>query len=189
LTGAARRRKELLTDAERRKKEVEDRIQTLKTEVQGSESKLEGLERDLADVERREKGKVVRAPKEGGRMGMLVTMAKQRTEELRSSLERVKAERDDAQTRLQELEDMLAKFKEDYNPNFNDEGVKRAVKAWEDYAARDKAPIDAAQDRDLAEILKDDSENGLTWTDWQDEHKEGDIDVCMLTPSLHEVPY
>jgi protein kinase C substrate 80K-H len=183
LTAAARRRKELVTDAGRRKKEVEDRIETLKTEVQGAEIKLEALEKDLADVERREKGKVVRAPKEGGRMGMLVTLAKQRTEELRTNLERVKAERDDAQTRLQELEDMLTKFKEDYNPNFNDEGVKRAVKAWEDYAARDKAPIDAAHDRDLTEILKDDSENGITWSDWQDEHKESDVDVCTLPAS------
>jgi protein kinase C substrate 80K-H len=189
FTAAARRRKELLADAGRRRKEVEDRIVTLKTEVQGSEIKLEALEKDLVEVERREKAKVVRAPKEGGRMGMLVTLAKQRTEELRSSLERVKAERDDAQSRLQELEDMLTTFKEDYNPNFNDEGVKRAVKAWEDYAARDKAPVEAAQDRDLAEILKDDSENGLNWSDWQDEHKESDIDVCKFVIPDHKIPY
>jgi protein kinase C substrate 80K-H len=184
LTAAARRRKELLTDAGRRKKEVEDRIVTLKTEVHGKEMQLEALEKDFADIERREKAKIVRAPKEGGRMGMLVTLAKQRTEELRTSLERVKTERDDAQTRLQELEAMLTKFKEDYNPNFNDEGVKRAVKSWEDYAARDKAPIEQALDRDLDEILKEDSENGLNWSEWQDEHKESDIDVCELSRPL-----
>jgi protein kinase C substrate 80K-H len=189
LSAAARRRKELLVDAGRLKKEVEDRISTLKTEVQGAEIKVEALEKEFADVERREKAKVVRAPKEGGRMGMLVTLAKQRTEELRTSLERVKAERDDAQTRLQELEAMLTKFKEDYNPNFNDEGVKRAVKSWEDYAARDKPLVEEALDRDLIEILKEDSENGLNWLEWQDEHKESDIDVCMCSHSTESIPH
>jgi protein kinase C substrate 80K-H len=168
----------LLVDAGRRKKEVEDRINTLKTEVTGAEMKVQALEKEFNEVERREKAKVVRAPKEGGKLGLLVSQAKGRTEELRSTLERVKKERDDAQARLKELEEMLAKFKEDYNPNFNDEGVKRAVKSWEDYAARDKAPVEDALNRDLTEILKDDSENGLNWADFESENKENDIDVC-----------
>ncbi|KAF2425274.1 putative glucosidase 2 subunit beta [Tothia fuscella] len=177
LTNAAKRRKELLVDAERRKKEVEDRIKTLKTEVTGAEVKVEALEKEFADIERREKAKVVKAPKEGGKIGVLVSLAKGRTQELRSSLERVKAERDDAQTRLKELEDMLTQFHTDYNPNFNDEGVKRAVKAWEDYAARDKTPVQDVVNRDLTEILKDDGENGLDWAEFEGEHKESDIDV------------
>jgi protein kinase C substrate 80K-H len=180
LAGASKRRKELLIDAGRKKKEVEDRIKTLKTEVTGAEIKVQALEKEYQEVERREKAKVVRAPKEGGKLGLLVSQAKGRTEELRSTLERVKTERDDAQARLKELEEMLTKFKEDYNPNFNDEGVKRAVKSWEDYAARDKAPIEDALNRDLTEILKDDSENGLNWADFESDNKENDIDVCKL---------
>jgi protein kinase C substrate 80K-H len=176
---ATKRRKELVTEAGRLKKEVEDRIQTLKTQITGAEIKVQSLEQEFAETEKREKARVVRAPKEGGKLGMLVTLAKQRTEELRTNLERVVKERDDAQSRLKELEAMLTTFKEEYNPNFNDEGVKRAVRAWEDYAARDK-PMDndLALERDLKEVIKPDSENGLTWSDWG--HEESDIDVCKF---------
>lgn len=140
---------------------------------------MQNLEQEFAETEKREKARVVRAPKEGGKMGMLVALAKQRADELRTNLERVVKERDDAQSRLKELESMLTTFKEEYNPNFNDEGVKRAVRAWEDYAARDKPTEDLAIERDLKEVLKDDSENGLTWTDW--EHEESDADVCEFS--------
>jgi protein kinase C substrate 80K-H len=162
---------------------VEDRIQTLKSQIAGAEIKLRNLEQEFTETEKREKARVVRAPKEGGKLGMLVTLAKQRTEELRTNLERVVQERDDAQSRLKELESMLTTFKEEYNPNFNDEGVKRAVRAWEDYAARDK-PMDAdiAIERDLKEVIKADSENGITWSDW--EHEESDVDVCKFFSRL-----
>jgi protein kinase C substrate 80K-H len=179
LGAAAKGRRDLVTEAGRLKKEVEDRIETLKTQITGAEIKVQNLEQEFAETEKREKARVVRAPKEGGKLGMLVTLAKQRTEELRTNLERVVKERDDAQSRLKELESMLTTFKEEYNPNFNDEGVKRAVRAWEDYAARDK-PMDAdlALERDLKEVIKADSENGLRWSDW--EHEESDVDVCKF---------
>lgn len=173
---ATKKRKELVTEAGRLKKEVEDRIKTLKTQITSVEIKVQNLEQEFAETEKREKARVVRAPKEGGKMGLLVTLAKQRTEELRTNLERVVKERDEAQSRLKELESMLTTFKEEYNPNFNDEGVKRAVRAWEDYAARDKPVEDLAIERELKEVLKEDSENGLTWTDY--EHEESDTDVC-----------
>lgn len=162
---------------------MEDRIKTLKTQITGAEIKVKNLEQEFAETEKREKARVVRAPKEGGKLGMLATLAKQRTAELRMNLERVVKERDDAQSRLKELESMLTTFKEEYNPNFNDEGVKRAVRAWEDYAARDKlSDADSAVERDLKEIMKEDSENGLTWTDF--EREESDIDVCEFPFAL-----
>ncbi|KAE9993473.1 hypothetical protein EG327_004957 [Venturia inaequalis] len=175
LGAATKKRKELVTEAGRLKKEVEDRIQTLKTQITSVEIKVQNLEREFAETEKREKARVVRAPKEGGKMGVLVTLAKQRTEELRTNLERVVKERNDAQSRLKELESMLTTFKEEYNPNFNDEGVKRAVRAWEDYAARDKPAEDLAIERDLNEVLKEDSENGLTWTDYENEESGADL--------------
>lgn len=166
---------------------MEDRIQTLKTQITSVEIKVQNLEQEFAETEKREKARVVRAPKEGGKMGMLVTLAKQRTEELRNNLERVVKERDDAQSRLKELESMLTTFKEEYNPNFNDEGVKRAVRAWEDYAARDKPLEDLAIERDLKEVLKDDTENGLIWTDYENEESEADL--CEFCPSMHPTIY
>ena len=85
---------------------------------------------------------------------------------------------------LKELEEVLARFKEERNPNFNDEGVKRAVRAWEDYAARDKrVDMEAAVERDIKEMLKSDDENGLNWADFQNE-EVSDVEVCKCCPSL-----
>jgi protein kinase C substrate 80K-H len=72
---------------------------------------------------------------------------------------------------------MLKRFKEEYNPNFNDEGVKRAVKAWEDYAAQDRLGPNDALDRDLDEILKPDSESAIKWEEFETDTAESDIDV------------
>ena len=75
------------------------------------------------------------------------------------------------------ISSILSTFKEEYNPNFNDEGVKRAVRAWEDYAARDKSSHNAAADRDLEEMSKSDEHNGLNWEEYENEDVEGDTDV------------
>ena len=179
LTNAAKKRKELVTDAARMRKEVQDRIHTLGTEIEGSEAKLKQLEQELVEVQKREKGNVVKAGsgQKGGRLGVLVGLAKERTEELRESLIRVREERDSSRNNLYELEAILERFKEEYNPNFNDEGVKRAVRAWEDYVARDSSPEpEAARDRDLDEITKTDQENGLNWEEYEGED-ESDTDV------------
>lgn len=118
-------------------------------------------------------------------MGVLVESAKRRTEELRNTLTLAIEERDDAKTRLAELEALLTAFKVEYNPNFNDEGVKRAVRAWEDYAARDKrADTDAAVERDLQEIIKPDDENGLNWAEYEGEEETSDVEACEYTNQL-----
>ncbi|GAB7323879.1 hypothetical protein MBLNU13_g07312t2 [Cladosporium sp. NU13] len=179
LGNAAKKRKELVVEAGRLRKEVEDRIKTLSAEIEGHEHKLQQLEAEYADVERKEKGRVIKgnvSPK-AGKMGILVGLAKQRMNELRESVIRVRSERDSYDQRIQELEKILSTFKEEYNPNFNDEGVKRAVRAWEDYAARDKASHNAAADRDLEEMSKSDEHNGLNWEEYENEDGEGDTDV------------
>ena len=170
MGNAGKKRKELVTQAQRLRKEIEDRLKTLVTEIEGGEKKVVQLERELVEIERKEKGKVVRGtvPKKAGKLGIVVGLAKQRTEELKEALVRVRGERDASSSRLAEVEGILATFKEEYNPNFNDEGVKRAVRAWEDYAARDKgARADAAHDRDLDAITQSDKENGLDWEEYE----------------------
>ncbi|KAL9595693.1 MAG: hypothetical protein Q9219_006289 [cf. Caloplaca sp. 3 TL-2023] len=178
LGAAAKKKKELSAEAGRLRKQVEDRIQSLDTEIQGAVLKVKNLETALADAERQERGKVVRSPAKGSKIGTLTQMAKDRIEELRESLVDVRQQRDTASVRLTELEGLLSTFKAEYNPNFNDEGVKRAVRSWEDYVARDKPAIgDAAHDRDLDEISKPDSETGvINWSDWE-ESEESDVDV------------
>ncbi|KAF2473099.1 uncharacterized protein BDR25DRAFT_332777 [Lindgomyces ingoldianus] len=176
LGAANKRRRELVTEAARLKKEVEDRIQTLHTQIQGADIKVQALEKNLEDIERQEKGRVIKGAGKGGKLTVLMTLAKERIAELVESLTRVRGERDEARNRVKELEEILKKFKEEYNPNFNDEGVKRAVKAWEDYAAQERPGPDGAHDRDLEEILKPDSENGINWEEYE-EGEQSDVDV------------
>jgi protein kinase C substrate 80K-H len=187
LTAAMSRRKQLVAESGRLRKEVEDRISTLKQEIHGAELRVQGMEKEVGEVEKQEKSRVVRAPKEGGKLGVLVETAKRRTDELRSSLQLVIEDRDDAKTRLKELEEVLARFKEERNPNFNDEGVKRAVRAWEDYAAREKrGDQEAAVERDIKEMLKTDEENGLNWADFES-GEVSDVEVCeyLLAPYVY----
>ena len=177
-SAAAKKRKELVADAARRRKEVEDRIHSLGTEIEGARIKVQNLEVALADAEKQERAKVIKGPGKATKVNVLAGLAKDRIEELRESLIEVRKQRETAKARLVELETILATFKEEYNPNFNDEGVKRAVRSWEDYAARDKSPIgDEAHDRDLNEISKRDSEGGaIKWEEWE-KPEESDTDV------------
>ena len=182
-SNAAKRRKELVAQSAILRQEVEAKIHTLETEIQGEEIKLKGLEANLAEAERQERGKVVKRPGSGGKLSMLIQLAKDRIEELREALIEVRSQRDMGKARIAELEGILTTFKEEYNPNFNDEGVKRAVRSWEDYAARDKPTIgDEAHDRDLDEIAKPDSETGaIKWNEWE-EPEESDVDVRKCCP-------
>ena len=176
---ASKKRKELVAEGRRLRKEIEDRIQTLGTQIEGAEIKMRDTEARLAEAEKQERGKVVRGPLgQGSKLGMLAKLAKDRIEELRMALKVVREQRDTGKARIEELEAILATFKEEYNPNFNDEGVKRAVRSWEDYAARDKPAIgDDAHDRDLDEIAKPDAETGvINWSEWE-EGEESDVDV------------
>ncbi|KAF2153319.1 hypothetical protein K461DRAFT_267913 [Myriangium duriaei CBS 260.36] len=179
LSAATRKRKELVTDAARLRKEIEDRIADLHTQIQGAELQVQNTKEALAETEKRERNRVVRGA--DGPLGSLVEQARTRSSELRDSLIRVRGERDSARTRLQELESLLTTFKEEYNPNFNDEGVKRAVRAWEDYAARDKGPEpDAGQDTDLDEITKTDEESGLDWEAFTSTEQTSDPELELL---------
>lgn len=180
LGNAVKKRKELVLNGARMRKEVQDRIKTIETEIEASELKVKQLEQELTEVEKREKGKVVRSStsSKGGRLGVLVELASRRTGELRDALVKVRGERDSLQERLDDLEQILMTFKAEYNPNFNDEGVKRAVRAWEDYAAQIRGGDgDDDHDRDLDTITKADKENGLDWAEF-DGDEGSDTDVC-----------
>ena len=193
LGNAEKRRKEMVLEAGKLRKQVEDRVQTLQTEIEAAEVKAKQVEAELVDIEKKEKGRVVRGSvsKKAGRLGVLVGLARQRTEELRTQLNQLREERDASRSRLQQVEGILTTFKEEYNPNFNDEGVKRAVRAWEDYAAQDKGPeYDAARERDLSAIAGSDADNGLDWAEYEGEDEtSSDTDVLYdfelyLPPSL-----
>ncbi|OOF93699.1 hypothetical protein ASPCADRAFT_7273 [Aspergillus carbonarius ITEM 5010] len=171
MTAALKKKKELLVEASRQQKEVEEGIERLEGEIQAQELKVKDLQAELEVVEKEEQSKVVKGKTEG-KVNVLAGLAKGRVEELRSALVDVRKERDDTRARVSELEEILSKFKVEYNPNFNDEGVKRAVRSWEDYAAKGtlENTVNSAQDRDLDEIAKpDDEKSGINWEQWETE--------------------
>ena len=186
LGAAQKKRKELVADAAKRRKEVEDRIQSLRTQIEGAEVKVKDAQATLAEVERQERGKVIKGPSKAGKIGVLAGLAKERIEELRQSVTDLRFQRDGAKSRLAELENIMSTFKEEYNPNFNDEGVKRAVRSWEEFAAREKPwEGDEAHDRDLEEISKPDAEIGaIKWEEWEQPEEDSDVDVRKFIPKI-----
>ncbi|KAL2063063.1 hypothetical protein VTL71DRAFT_6135 [Oculimacula yallundae] len=178
---ALKRKTELVKEAQSLRAGVEISIGRLETEIAVQEKKAAALKTTYEEIERRERGRVVGSTGgKGSKVTILAGLAKNRVEELRETLIDVVAKRDKLKGKVEELEMILAAFKEDYNPNFNDEGVKRAVNAWNDYAAQKLASGEAdesAEDRDLVEIIKEDSETeGINWAEWETE-EESDVEA------------
>lgn len=168
---AAKRRRTMSKEARELRRRVEAKITSLEEEIKGLQAKKDELEQKYQEVERSERGKVVKTDGEGGKLGVLLGLAKSRVSELRDTLDKVLDQRDSLQGRVLELEEILKKFKEEYNPNFNDEGVKAAVKGWEDYAAKTAdAKESSLQESEIDEILKVDGEtSGINWKEFEGE--------------------
>lgn len=185
---AAKRRRTMSKEARELRRRVEAKITSLEEEIKGLQTKKDELEQKYQEVERSERGKVVKTDGEGGKLGVLLGLAKGRVNELRDTLDKVLDQRDSLQERVNELEEILKKFKEEYNPNFNDEGVKAAVKGWEDYAAKTAdAKESELKESELDEILKVDGENsGINWQEFEGE-EASDTDIrksCTLMVTL-----
>lgn len=180
LERAEKKRKAMAEEAQELRRRLEAKVVTLKGEVAVLEAKRDDLKRKHEEAEKEDSTKVVRngGSAGGGKVGVLMGVAKARVDELRNTLQNVLQQRDELKGKVDELETILSKFKEEYNPNFNDEGVKAAVKAYEDYAAREDDLQEKMPDSEVQEILKEDSEtSGVNWK--QFEGVEGsDTDVC-----------
>jgi len=177
LNKAIKRRKELQFEADRAKKEVEEKVEATAISIQGLERKLKEAEDNLKETERREKLRVVKSDAAGkgkGKLGVLLNLARGRVDELRKALTKTREQRDFMLDRVLELEKLLGVLKEEYNPNFNDAGVKKAVQGWEDYAARETSDHwTEAEARDLSEIEKEDStDSGVNWTEFESSSTE-----------------
>ena len=183
---ALKKKDDLIKEAQLLRAGVEMSITRVETEIKAQEIKAEELKKKYEDVERRERGKVVTSKGKGSKVTVLAGLAKQRVEELREALLNVVGKRDALKEKVQQLESILSTFKEEYNPNFNDEGVKRAVQAWENYAAnKDPAGEDtSAEDRDIEEISKPDTESeGINWAEYETE-EESDVDARKYPISM-----
>ncbi|KAI0116072.1 glucosidase 2 subunit beta [Hypoxylon sp. NC0597] len=177
LERANKRRRTMVKESKEFRRRVEAKIASLTEEIKELEAKRDELKAKLDEVERQERFKVVK--NEGpGKLGVLTGLAKTRVNELRDTLSKVMGERNQLMAKVQELEGILTEFKEEYNPNFNDEGVKKAVRAWEDYAAKKAGEVqEQLNEIDVQEVMKEDSEeSGINWKEFEeDETTDTDI--------------
>lgn len=180
-----KQKRSLESQAEGLRQGLEGKLVLLKKDLARLEARKEELQKKFEDVERAERGKVVKPAGQGGKLGILVGLAKTRVAELRTALDKVLDQRDDLQDRVDKLEDILRSLQEEYNPNFNDEGVKAAVKGWEDYAAAHEGDkkSDDVSDVDVMDALKEDSEtSGVNWAEFESGEDSSDADIGMTAP-------
>lgn len=177
---ASKKRDELVNEAQRLRAGVQMSIGRTEMEIGQLEGKEEELKQKYEEVERAERGKVVKSSEgKTSKVAILALMAKNRVEELRDTLTSVQAKKVTLQNKVKELEGILSRFKEERNPNFNDEGVKRAVQAWEDYAAtKDATGADdiTSQDSAVEEAAKAEND-GIEWETWEKDEDESDVDA------------
>lgn len=175
---AFKKRRTMVKESKELRRQIQVRISKIEGEIRDLEQRETELKTKFEEAERAERGKVVKT--EGtGKLGVLVGLAKTRVNELREALVDAIDERRQLRDKVSELEGILSTFKVEYNPNFNDEGVKKAVRAWEDYAAKKTEGADEELgESDLEEITKEDGESsGINWDEFQDEGVT-DTDIC-----------
>ena len=166
---AFKRRRQLAIEAQRLRREVQDHIVALKTEVEGGKKLVAKMEIELAEIEKEEEAKMVKSPKDGGPISVMVSLVRDRIEELKRALIDVREDRNTLKNRLAQAEEMLTRLKEEHDPYLLDKGVKGVVQSWEEYSTRDKGAERAESlDKDIDELLKSDEENGINWEEWND---------------------
>ncbi|TFB06996.1 Glucosidase 2 subunit beta [Trichoderma ghanense] len=172
------KKKDMIKEAAELLQQAEARVTALERDIKNLETKKEELQRKYNQVQSEEQGKLVKSEGgAGGKLGVLVGLAKERVEELREALRLVTEDREALRAKRDELEAILKQLKDGHNPDLEDEGVKAAVQAYEDYAARE-ASADQLEflESDVREILKEDDEtNGVNWKAF-DEHRD-DTDI------------
>lgn len=183
LEKAGKRRKTMAKESRELRRRVEAKIATLTADIQALITKRDDLSKKHDAIVASDAGKVVKSAGPGGKLGVLIGLAKDRIDELRETLQEVFDDRKDLKAKVDELETILRNFRADYNPNFNDEGVKTAVKSWEDYAARlggDDAKSEIP-DVDVEAVLSEDTEEtGINWQEFE-EGEVTDTDISELS--------
>lgn len=177
---ASKQKQDMITRASTLRQECQTKIAHLEQEIKRLEAQKVLLDKKHAEAQRQDRTRAVKSEGAGGKIGVLLSQAKARVAELRTALDTSVADRMKTAAQVQELETILRKFKEEYNPNFNDEGVKAAVKSYEDYAAREGSIGDKTFD-DHASVLEEDGENsGVNWSEFESEGSDTDISTFTL---------
>ncbi|PFH59592.1 hypothetical protein XA68_12109 [Ophiocordyceps unilateralis] len=176
---ALKKKATMLTEAAQLRRQAESRLTQLAADIKKLEAKRDEAKRKQAEAELADQSRVVGGGGGGGKVGVLVELARKRVDELRGSLDAVRRHRTTLRGQVDELQAILSTLKADYNPNFNDEGVKAAVKAFEDFAARGDAAPEQAADADVDELVKEDgAESGINWAEFESQTEE-DTDILL----------
>lgn len=130
---------------------------SLERELERSKEKLVGLEEEVRKAEEEDKLRVVK----GGELSVPLQLLKDKSADVREALRKTIFERNVLKMRVERLEELLKALHTGYNPNFNDEAVKAAIKSWEEYTEQQAAvePVEGAEDADrLTEADKEEEE-------------------------------
>jgi protein kinase C substrate 80K-H len=185
LASAMSQRAELVNKAAAARGDLESTVTRLTAAIVDDEGKIAIAERKLVEAQEVDKLRVKKERTKDGKLDKLRDAAKERIEDLKTNLRIMKQQKYDAEWKLRELEGILATFKEEYNPNFNDEGVKRASKAWEDYESRGGRYIqDYDRERIAEELLRDDDNYGIVWSDYENVESDAGRKFTLLFCTL-----
>ena len=152
-----KKRAELVERAKQERGELEADIRQLEVVIEGLEKKHAVLVEEAKAVEVRERAKATKTSKAGSKVNAVKEFAQGRIEELRFQLEKLRDVEDNLRERLTEVEMIVQGLKDNYNPNFNDDGVKSTIRKWDDYVAAEKdvgnSARSRAEERDLEELI------------------------------------
>jgi protein kinase C substrate 80K-H len=186
LNAALRKRAELIHKAEEERKTLETNIATWNAELASDAQRILEAERAFAEAQAQDKLRLRKEATKEGQLEKLRDLTKVRITELRVNLGMIKQQKYDAEFRVRELEGILATFKEEYNPNFNDEGVKRASKAWEEYESRGRLSPDWETENKAQELVREDTEYGINWDDYYNVGSES-VGGCKFSSFHSEI--
>ncbi|KAM3459911.1 hypothetical protein NHJ6243_006447 [Beauveria neobassiana] len=174
MNDAQTQRSKMISDSDALRKQTENHITELEDEIRTIIAQKNVLDAKYKELQKKDRNRVVKSGS-GGKLGVLLGQAKSRVNELRETLTKVADERDKLRIKVNELDTVLRKLKEEYNPNFNDEGVKAAVKSFEDFAARE-AEQPSAEGDDVSSVLAEDGEHsGINWVEFESSDDDTDI--------------
>lgn len=175
VVAALRKRAELVEEAKKARKEIEDWLKNVAGELQALEAKAEAMEKEKNDIEVREQSRIVKQ-NNGGKAGVLSELAKGRLSVVREGLNAVRGQRNTYKSRVAELEEMLNRFKEDQN-DATDEKLVAVRTSYETYIAREPSSLENdAQERDWEDVISGD--DGISWEDFERDDGPDDIEVC-----------
>ncbi|KAL9055077.1 MAG: hypothetical protein Q9162_003747 [Coniocarpon cinnabarinum] len=176
LSAAARKRTELVSEAAKKRKEIEDYIRDLDQQISTKEHVVSDLEKRKDQLEKEEKSRVIRKQPAAGKAAVLAGLSKEKLGQWKTSLEYYRRRRDEETARAAELEQVLSQLKEEHNPDSADGSVQRAVQSYDAYVTKSKPANNDASERDASDLVGAE-DHGIPWSDFETEDTPGELET------------